>query len=94
VVQVQRHRDGRGLGHRARGQRDRQHVPAVEIHRVLADLQDDRQPGPFGARDDALGVLERDDVERRDGPPLGAGPGEQRGGGTQGHPKAVLTVIT
>ena len=40
---------------------------AVVFDGVLAELQDDRQSGPFGAGDDAFGVLDRDDVEGGDG---------------------------
>src|SRR5881396_2489082 len=46
--------------------RDGLQPATVEHHGVLADLQDDRSPGPLGALHDALGVLKSDDVEGRD----------------------------
>ena len=65
---VEVHGDGNGglVGDRGGGRGDRAAAAVVELHRVLADLQDHRPAGLFGAGDDGLGVLEGDDVERHD----------------------------
>ncbi len=61
----------------------------VELHRVLADLQDHRPAGLFGARDDRLGVFEGDDVKGHQSRAGAMGGGDQIGGSGERH-RAVL----
>jgi hypothetical protein len=65
-------------GDRPGGRRDRREPAVAESDGVLADLQDRRQAGLFGAGHDGLGVLDGDGVDRwqRDG----RGPAADRGG--------------
>ena len=71
--------------HLRRRSRDRSKPPAVELHRVLADLQHGRTAGPLGSRGDRLGMLERDDVEGRQPDPVRRCPSDQLGSGGQSH---------
>ena len=58
---------------------------AVELHRVLADLQNDRPAGLFRAGDDGLGVLEGDDVEGRQSFARAVRGGDEVGGSGERH---------
>ncbi len=75
MVEVHRDVDGGPLGDRGGGCGNRQQAPVVELHRVLADLQDHRPTNLFGPGDDGFGVLEGDHVERHQ-----AGARTMRGG--------------
>ena len=57
----------------------------VEFHCVLADLEDDWPPGPFGAGDDGFGVLEGDHVERHQSGACAVGGGDEVGGTGERH---------
>jgi hypothetical protein len=57
----------------------------VELHGVLADLQDDRTAGPFCTCDDRLGVLEGDDVEGHHSRPRAVCGGNEIGGSGKRH---------
>ena len=65
---VQMHREGRTRlrGDACAGGDDRGDPAAVEVHRVLADLDQRGDPGALGALGDAFGVLDGDRVERQD----------------------------
>src|SRR5690606_480447 len=54
-------------GDLATGRDQGRHAALVVADGILADLQDAGSPGVLEAGDDALGVLERDDVEREHG---------------------------
>jgi hypothetical protein len=91
VVQVDRDR------HRGRA-RHGQAGPGDGLQRavpggaVLADLQDHRGAGRFGAGDDRLGVLDADDVERADAPARGPGRTDDLAHGGQRHQRTSSTV--
>ena len=85
MVEVHRRRDRR-LGGDGRGRgRDRAQSAVVELHCVLADLQDDGPAGPFGPGDDGLGVLEGDDVERHHSRARAVCGGDEVGGSGKRH---------
>ena len=58
---------------------------AVELHRVFADLQNDRPAGLFCAGDDGLGVLKGDDVECRQSFARAVRGGDEVGGSGERH---------
>jgi hypothetical protein len=65
MVEMHRYGDCGFSGHRGGRGGDGSQLAVVELHRVFADLQNDRPGGLLGAGDDRLGVLESDDVECR-----------------------------
>ena len=64
VVEVDDDGDGGAAGNRQAGERHGLECPVVGGG-VLADLEGDGKARPLGASNDALGVLEQDDVEGR-----------------------------
>ena len=71
VVEVQPDGDRRRLRELVAGREQRAGATRAVPDRVLADLQQPRRPGTLEPGDDALGVLERDDVEHRTACPGG-----------------------
>ena len=65
----------------------------VELHRVLAYLQDHGPVRPFGTRDDRLGVLEGDDVEGHDSRAGAIRGGNQVGGSGERHQMSLLQAL-
>src|SRR5689334_17604033 len=94
VVEVDRNGDGgRGGDSCGRGGDGRQ-PPVMKLHGVVADLQDHRAVGLFGTRDDRLGVLQCDDVERRKSRAGAVCGGDEVGGAGERHQLSFCGPLT